>query len=133
MISFVLERLAVGSAADLRHVPEEISAMLNVAEEVDFKDEKRLYLKIPLREMTPIPPYELSEAVKWIGEHVRYHGIFIFCRIGMGRAPSIAVAYLCSVGFGYDEAVRFINSRVPEFLPVPNLVQSIEDCINFYL
>ena len=133
MIAFVLERLAVGSSKDAYRMPEELTAILNVAAEIEFQDEERIYRKIPLGELTPIPPYDLSEAVKWISENILYHGVFVFCNIGLQRAPSIAAAYLCSVGFGYDEAIRFMNSRVPEFIPAPNLLQSVEDCVHFFL
>jgi protein-tyrosine phosphatase len=75
----------------------------------------------------------MSEAILWIKDHVRHHGVLIYCNAGVGRSPSIAVGYLCSVGFSYDEAVRFVSARLTEFNPVPNLAFSIEDCVNFYL
>ena len=118
---------------DARKAPEDLSALLNVAAEIDYEDNERAYFKIPLKDLIPIPPYELSQAVKWIRSHILQHGVLIFCNVGMSRGPSVAIAYLCSIGFGYDEAVGFVSDRISNVHPAPHLRESIEDCITFYL
>ena len=44
---FILERLAVGDIEDARNIPENITAVLNCAEEHDTSREEIEYLKIP--------------------------------------------------------------------------------------
>ncbi len=133
MITRILERLAVGSAADARRAPETFTALLNVAEEVDLGGEGRTVHKISLKDLIPISPEAMSEAIMWIKEHIRHQGVLVVCNAGIGRSPSVAIGYLCSVGFGYEEAVRFVKGRRGDIAPVPNLAFSIEDCIGFYL
>lgn len=133
LITYILDRLAVGSANDARRPPERLSALLNVAEEVDDHSERRLYHKIPLKDLIPIAPEEMCKAIEWIRDHINHHGVLIYCNAGVGRSPSVAIGYLCSMGFGYDEAVRLVSARLPGLTPVPNLSFSIEECINFYL
>lgn len=133
MITQVLDRLAVGSAADARRASETFTAILNVAEEVDLAVPGKTCHKIPLKDLIPISPEAMSEAIMWIKEHIRHQGVLVVCKAGIGRSPSIAIGYLCSVGFGYDEAVRFVAGRQGDISPVPNLPFSIEDCISFYL
>lgn len=133
MINYILERLAVSPLLDARKAPEEFSAFLNVADEIDYEDNDRTVLKIPLKDMLPLPPYELSQAVKWIRAQILQHSVLVFCNVGMSRGPSVTISYLCSIGFGYDEAVGFVSSRVPNIHPAPHLKESVEDCITFYL
>lgn len=133
MITRILERLAVGSAADARRAPEFFTAVLNVAEEVDLDAPAKTTHKIPLKDLIPISPEAMSEAIMWIKEHIRHQGVLVVCNAGIGRSPSVVIGYLVSIGFGYDEAVRFVRSRRSDIVPVPNLPFSIEDCISFYL
>ena len=133
MITHILERLAVGSTADARRAPETFTAILNVAEEVDLDVAGKTCHKIPLKDLIPISPEAMSEAIMWIKERIRHQGVLVVCKAGIGRSPSVVIGYLCTIGFGYDEAVRFVGGRRGDISPVPNLPSSIEDCISFYL
>lgn len=133
MITRILDRLAVGSAADARRAPETFTAILNVAEEVDVAVSGSTCHKISLKDLIPISPEAMSEAIMWIKEHIRHQGVLVICKEGIGRSPSIVIGYLCSIGFGYDEALRFVGARQGDISPVPNLPFSIEDCVSFYL
>jgi protein-tyrosine phosphatase len=60
----------------------------------------------------PIPPEQLREAVEWIRDHIADHGILVYCNAGVGRSPSVVVAYLCCVlGFSFGEAVEYVARR----------------------
>jgi protein-tyrosine phosphatase len=133
LITHIVERIAIGTVSDAQSTPEHITAFLNLAEEIDVTVEDKLYHKVPIKDFAPISPAHMSEAILWIGEHVLHHEILIFCNAGIQRSPSIVIAYLCSIGFGYDEALRFVTNKKLGTSPVPNLMQSIEDCLNFYL
>ena len=133
MITNILERLALGSAADTRRSPENFTAVLNVAEEIDLDAPGKTCHKIPLKDLIPISPEAMSEAILWIKDHIRHQGVLVVCKAGIGRSSSVVIGYLCSIGFGYDEAVRFVSAKRGDISPVPNLSYSIEDCIGFYL
>lgn len=39
--------------------------------------------------------------------------IIIFCNGGLSRSPVVVATYLALVGFGFDEAVKFVESKHP--------------------
>ena len=50
----------------------------------------------------------------------------VFCNAGVGRAPSVVVAYLCCIeGYGFGDAVEFAASRKPYMSILPDLILSI--------
>jgi protein-tyrosine phosphatase len=116
-MDFILERLAIGDIDDARDISKDITALLNCTEEHDTNREGILYLKIPLIDFEPINPEYITRAVRWIKEVIADHTVLVHCNAGIGRSSSIAVCYLCEIGFGFDEAVRLIKSRRPNALP----------------
>lgn len=116
-MDFILERLAVGDIHDARSLAGDITAVLNCTEEHDTSRDGILYLKIPLIDFQPINPEYIPVAVRWIREVIAGHTVLVHCNAGIGRSPSIAVCYLCEVGFGFDEAVRLVKQRRPDAVP----------------
>jgi hypothetical protein len=49
----------------------------------------------------------------------------VFCDGGVGRSPSVVVAYLCSKGMRFGQAVEFVAMRKPYMSILPNLIESI--------
>jgi protein-tyrosine phosphatase len=124
---YILHNLAIGDFRDALETPGEISALLNVAEEKDIYDTAILYHKIPIVDMRPIPPGQMAEAVAWISEHSSAYRILVFCNAGVGRSPSIAIAYLCcALGFGFGEAVEYVARVNPDITILPGLIRSIQ-------
>jgi protein-tyrosine phosphatase len=127
-MEFILENLAVGSYNDALVPPQSIDALLCVAQEKDIHDPGRLYHKVPMVDMHPIPPEQLKEAVRWMRDHIRDHKIMVFCNTGVGRSPSVVVAYLCCLeGYSFGKAVEFVASKKPYMSILPNLIKSIEE------
>jgi len=122
---FILERLAISDIEDARKLPEEITAVLNCAEEHDTYREGIEYLKIPLKDFQPINPEYIPKAVEWIKEKIADHKVLVHCNAGIGRSPSIVVCYLCEIGFGFKEAVKLVQSRRPGALPHRDLRSAI--------
>lgn len=122
---FILERLAVSDIEDARKLPEEITAVLNCAEEHDTYREGIEYLKIPLEDFQPINPEYIPKAVEWIKEKIADHKVLVHCNAGIGRSPSIVVCYLCEIGFGFKEAVKLVQSRRPGAFPHRDLRSAI--------
>jgi protein-tyrosine phosphatase len=126
-MNYILKNLAIGNFEDARDPPTGIDALLCVAQEIDLSHVRCLYYKVPIVDMQPIPEDQLKEAVAFIRDHIEYHKIMVYCNAGVGRSPSVVVAYLCCVqGYGYGEAVEFVASRKPYMSTLPNLILSIE-------
>jgi len=123
----ILENLAIGSYKDALNPPAPITALLNVASERDVETE-RLYHKVPLIDLQPIPQDQLKEAVEWIRDHISRHTIMVFCNGGIGRSPSVVVGYICCfLGYSFDDAVEFVATRKPDISLLPGLMETIEE------
>ena len=126
-MNYIFKNLAIGNFEDAQHLPAGIDALLCVAQEIDLSHIRCLYYKVPIVDMQPIPEDQLKEAVVFIRDHIENHKIMVFCNAGVGRSPSVVVAYLsCVQGYGYGEAVEFVASRKPYMSTLPNLILSIE-------
>jgi protein-tyrosine phosphatase len=125
---FILPHLAVGTHEEARAQPSGIDALLCVAAEKDIPYPAILSHKIPIIDMQPIPPGQLHEAVEWIRDHINESRILVFCNEGVGRSPSVVVAYLCCVeGYSFGWAVEFVATRKPAMSILPELITSIEE------
>jgi protein-tyrosine phosphatase len=127
-MNHLLEHLAVGNAIDAQNALEHFDAFLNVASEVHidatiFGDKP--YLKLHINDMMPIPAFRLMEAAEFIEQHINTKRILVFCDGGVGRSPSVIVAYLCSKGMRFGQAVEFVAMRKPFMSILPDLIESI--------
>lgn len=67
--------------------------------------------------------------VEWLARHLPEHNILVACRAGLGRSPSIILAYLCCMhGLSFEEAQNLVTQKRPETTPLPHLVSLIERC-----
>jgi protein-tyrosine phosphatase len=127
-VDFILDNLAIGSYHDALDPPAEITALLNVADEHDVSDSPLVNHKVAIVDMKSIPAAQLKEAVAWIIAHISDHKIMVFCHGGVGRSPSVVVAYLCcALDYGFGEAVEFVAIRKPRMVTLPNLILRIAD------
>ena len=123
---FILEKLALGNIEDAENLSQEITALLNVADDVELYKPARKYYKIPLQDNgSPLPEERIIEAINWIEKNIISDKILVFCRYGAGRSASVVIGYLCSIGFDYSEAVRFVASKKPDINPAPLLSKTI--------
>jgi len=131
-IDFILDNLAVGSHNDSLHPPQEVSALLCVAQEKDVEDRSRIWHKVPIIDMQPIPVEQLKEALAWIRDaHRQGMKVLVFCNAGVGRSPSVIVAYLCCVhGYGFGQAVEFLARKRPYSSMLPDLITTIDTVKN---
>ncbi len=106
-----------------------MGSVLNVAEEVEVRPPAMKYHKIPLRDGVVIPPQKMQEAIRWIREHIASEKVLVACHYGVGRSASIVIGYLCSVGFGYREALDFVSSKRPGVNPIPGLEETIRESL----
>jgi len=123
---FILENLALGNIKDAENPPREITALLNVADDIELSKPTRKYYKIPLVDGPPAPVEKILEAIHWIEKNIISDKILVFCTFGAGRSVSVVIGYLCSIGFDYPEAVKFILSKKPDIDPLPLLAETIK-------
>ena len=127
-MDFILENLAIGDYQEALQPPSDIDALLCVAEEKDTSGTKLKYHKVPIVDMQPIPTEQMREAVRWIEQNVGPHKIMVFCNAGVGRSPSVVVAFLCCVlGYSFGEAVEYVAVRRPYMSTLPNLITTIDE------
>ncbi len=130
-MDFILENLAIGNYREALVPPQGIDALLCVAEEKEIpmtSVTKHLYHKVPIVDMQPIPAGLLTEAVGWIRENIGNHRIMVFCNAGIGRSPSVVVAYLCCVlGYSFGDAVEYVAKKRPSMSVLPELIETIEE------
>jgi protein-tyrosine phosphatase len=127
-MNYILEHLAVGNAADAQNAQDHFDAFLNVASEIQLEPSSfggKPYLKVAIDDMKPIPAFRLMEAAEYIDQHINNKRILMFCDGGVGRSPSVAVAYLCSKGMRFGQAVEFVAMRKPYMSILPDLIESI--------
>lgn len=122
---FILENLGLGNLEDAKNPPRKITALLNVADDIELYKPARKYYKIPLQDGPPVPQERMLEAINWIEKNKISDKILVFCRYGAGRSASVVIGYLCSLGFDYTEAVKFILSKKPDINPAPLLSKTI--------
>ncbi len=127
--NYILEHLAVGNPVDVQCAHEHFDAFLNVASEVGFDPSvfgEKPYLKVAIDDMKPIPAFRLMEAAEFIDQYINTKRILVFCDGGVGRSPSVVIAYLCSKGMRFGQAVEFMAVRKPYMSILPDLIESIK-------
>jgi protein-tyrosine phosphatase len=127
-MNHILEHLTIGNAADVQNAPEHFDAFLNVASEIQMDPAlfgEKPYLKVAIDDMKPIPAFRLMEAAEFIDQHINTKRILVFCDGAVGRSPSVVIAYLCSKGMRFGQAVEFVAMRKPYMSILPDLIESI--------
>jgi len=128
-VTFILPQLAISRMDGLEYPPEEITAFLNVADDVDIHLPVKDYHKIPLKDGEPPPVEKMEEAIRWIKKKITSGKVLVFCRYGAGRSASVIIGYLCSIGYSYEEALRLVVSKKPDINPLPGLYETIKEVL----
>jgi protein-tyrosine phosphatase len=124
----ILDNLAIGNYEEALQPSSEIDALLCVAEERAIHDTRCKYHKVPIVDMQPIPPEQMREAVEWIRDNINDRKIMVFCNAGIGRSPSVVIAYICCIlGVSFGEAVEYVAVRRPYMSTLPSLILPIEE------
>lgn len=121
----ITEQIYVGdqfSARGWRRLQREgITVVINMREEAD---DRRLDVDIPAYYWFPTTDRHapsmahLNDGVRVITEAVlRGEKVYVHCRSGEGRAPTMAATYLVSTGMSVDEALEMIRA-VRSFIDV---------------
>jgi protein-tyrosine phosphatase len=132
-ISEVQPRLYVGGQHTrrglTRMLADGIGAVVNMREESD--DAKRgaapeHYLWLPTTDDHAPTPEDLARGVGFITEHIAAErGVYVHCASGVGRAPTMAAAYLVSTGLKPAAAWSAIRARRPFIRPTPPQIEAV--------
>jgi len=107
-----------------------ITAVVNLR--IEFDDEgagmaPRRYLYLPTVDDTPPSLEHLREGVAFITEEIEDGGgVYVHCGSGVGRAPTMAAAYLVSTGLRPEEAWAKIREKRPFIRPKPEQVAQVD-------
>lgn len=131
--SRVLPQLYVGGQHSRRGLAQMqelgIQAVVNLREESDDAQrgaapEHYLWLAIP-DDHAP-PPEALLRGAAFVAAQIAAgRGVYIHCAAGVGRAPTLAAAYLISTGLTAEAAWQTIRQARPFIRPTPPQIEAI--------
>lgn len=86
------------------------------------------YLHLPTIDNTPPTLEDLIKGAEFACDEIKNGGkVYIHCRQGLGRGPSMAIAYLLKMGATYDDAFATVK-KVRTFInPRPGQVQRLKE------
>lgn len=107
-----------------------ITAVVNMRDEFDdaragiAPDE---YLHLPTVDNTPPTLADLRQGVDFIRQQVEADGrVYVHCEAGVGRAPTMAAAYLIDQGMAPESAWDLLRRQRPFIRPTPTQVKQIQ-------
>lgn len=75
----------------------------------------KAYLWLPTPDMTAPSTIQLEAGVVFMDSIIKSgFRVYVHCRLGHGRGPTMVIAYLVSTGMGVSEAVAFVKSKRTE-------------------
>lgn len=85
------------------------------------------YCYLPTDDDHPPTPAQLDKGTAFIQQVISEGGkVYIHCRGGIGRAPTMAVAYFISQGWSLDEAVKLIKKSRPFIKIMPAQLEQLK-------
>lgn len=107
-----------------------VTAVVNMRIELDDEAEgiaPRRYLYLPTIDDRPPSLAHLEAGVAFMLEEIRRGGsVYVHCGAGVGRAPTMAAAYLVRTGLTPEEAWAKIREVRPFIRPKPEQVAQVE-------
>lgn len=106
-----------------------INAVVNMR--IEFDDEEAgiapdQYLHLPTIDNTPPTIDHLEQGVEFIGQVIEEGGqVYIHCEAGVGRAPTMAAAYLVRQGMTPQAAWDLLRDRRPFIRPTLTQIERI--------
>ena len=85
------------------------------------------YCYLPTIDDGPISAEHIERGIAFIGGVIEGGGkVYIHCSAGVGRAPSMAAAFLISRGYGTEEALGLIRQARPFIKPTAVQISALE-------
>lgn len=116
--SYINKNMAVGGHCSIKSlVKNNFECILDMRQESQDDDNEIKkysinYLSVPVKDRINPNPSQVKEVIKWIDENMsKNKKIFIHCKLGRGRAPTIACLYLISKGMTPNNAILFVKKN----------------------
>jgi dual specificity MAP kinase phosphatase len=113
-----------------------ITAIVNMREHPVFKEsqyEGFHYLHLPTVDNTPPPLDTLVRGADFVAKEIKAGGkVYIHCRQGLGRGPTMTIAYLISTGLTFEDAFALVK-KVRTFInPRPGQIARLKELETYY-
>ena len=91
------------------------------------------YLHLPTPDNTPPPLDVLIKGADFAGAEIKNGGkVYIHCRQGLGRGPTMTIAYLLKTGLTVTDAVALIKNARPFINPRPGQIERLKELQAYY-
>ncbi|MGZ3873211.1 MAG: dual specificity protein phosphatase family protein [Mucilaginibacter sp.] len=113
-----------------------VTAIVNMRIHNDYSEAQHegiKYLHLPTVDNTPPPLEVLIKGADFIDKEIKSGGIvYVHCRQGLGRGPTMAIAYLIKSGLTFGDAYALVK-RVRKFInPRPGQIQKLKALEIYY-
>lgn len=103
----------------------------SIYKEADFEGFK--FLHLPTVDNTPPTLTDLIRGADFVDAEIKNNGkVYIHCRQGLGRGPSMAIAYLLKIGTTYDDAFALVKSVRTFINPRPAQRERLKELEKYY-
>jgi dual specificity MAP kinase phosphatase len=91
------------------------------------------YLHLPTPDNTPPDLEVLKEGANFADKEIKAGGkVYVHCRQGLGRGPTMAAAYLLKTGLTLEDALALIRKARPFINPRPGQLARLKELEAFY-
>jgi protein-tyrosine phosphatase len=113
-----------------------ITAIINLRMNPIYEESKYKgfrYLHLPTLDNTPPPLDILIQGVHFADKEIKSGGkVYIHCRQGLGRGPTMTIAYLISTGLTFNDAFALVK-KVRTFInPRPGQIKRLKELELYY-
>ena len=113
-----------------------VTAIVNMREHSDYEEARYdgvNYLHLPTVDNTPPPMDTLIRGADFIDKEISSGGkVYVHCRQGLGRGPTMAIAYLLKTGLTFDDAFKLVKSVRTFIDPRPEQIQRLKELETYY-
>lgn len=131
--SLITPQLYVGGQYSKRSVDDlkrlGVTGIVNMRMHSVHKDIKNLHMKIcnlPTRDLHAPTQENLQKGIAFIEKEIKNGGkVYIHCRQGEGRGPTMAIAYLISTGLTYNDAFALVKNVRTFIRPTKRQIEAL--------
>ena len=86
------------------------------------------YIHLPTFDNTPPEIEDLIKGASFVENEIKNGGkVYIHCREGLGRGPTMTIAYLLKIGVEFDDAFNMIKKVRPFINPRPEQIMRLKE------
>ena len=113
-----------------------VSAIINMRLHSDYEEallQGIKYLHLPTEDNTPPSLEDLKTGADFADREIRLGGVvYVHCRQGLGRGPTMAIAYLIKTGLTLVDAYKLVKKVRPFINPVQSQMEKLKELEAYY-